>query len=1387
MAVGKIGSFDLAKDNWEMYVDRLEQFFVANSVKSEVKVATLITVIGGDAYELMVSLCTPVKPATKTYSELVTLMKGHLNPKPSLLAERFKFRRRVQKGTENIATFVTDLKKLSKDCGFTADGLKENLRDQFVCGLVNEDIRQKLFTEDDTITFDKAYKLAVSMEAAEANAALIEGCTRHRTGDSVSTAAVTAVHQLGRASGPRGASGGRPAARAAGRGSSGGGPSAISGAGSGKFHNSEKNDAYFKCTVCGKFHNAATCKFKLYVCRLCNQEGHLKRMCPKLRSRTSLYNVTEEKGVPVDDTDSTGSEEVNNFSLNTKRLSIFAPYTVDVYIDGILLNMEIDTGSSISCISLQCYQNLFSHCRLQKTDLVLRYYTGENVKPVGKITPTVRFKRICKQLELYVIENGKTSLLGRCWLNELKIDDSILTCNSIENVNGVFSETEFSSRYCEVFAEGLGRFTGGKVGFLAYALRGPVERALEQMVRDGILTPVATSDWATPIVPVVKKDGSIRVCADYKLTLNKCLEVDHYPLPKVDDLLTKLHGGDKFTKLDLSQAYAQFELDDSKKYTVINTHRGLFMYNRLIYGLASSPGIFQRKLEQLFADMPRVGVFLDDIIITGEDDRAHIDTLHEVFDRLQRFGLKIKKDKCTFFANSVTYLGFIISKRGVHTCPDKIDAIKNVAAPTNVSELRSFLGLVMYYAKFVPNISTILAPLYALLRKEVKYEWSAECTRAFEKVKSLLVSSDVLAHYSPALPLVLTTDASGVGVGAVISQLQPGGAERPVAYASRVLNAAEKAYSQIEREALAIIYGVRKFHQYLYGRKFTLRTDHKPLVTIFGDKTGIPVMAASRMQRWAVILAGYDYSIEYVRSEKNAADALSRLPVGKEKRQGNECTYLNFIQNFLPITRKMVVEHTSKDEVLKRVFLYIQSGWPDICKEESIQPYFTRRNEFYIETGCIIWGYRLVIPSSLRETLLRELHVGHLGIVKMKSVARSIMWWPGIDKDIEGWCKQCTTCALESAAPPRAPPQPWPHVAEPWARLHLDLLGPMHGETFLIVIDSTTKWLEIFKMQRTTASAVIKVLRETFARYGLPKEVVSDNGPPFSSREYTDFMTANGIKVTFTAVYHPSSNGAAENAVNLCKRAMKKALRDGSDVDAALQSYLMMYRNVEHSSTGASPAMLLQRRTLRSRLDLLRSDRQVESRVHEAQRKQIAHSGGTARDFSTGEKVWVRDYTGGKWAAGRIDEKVGTRNFVIGRESGPPIRRHVDQIRKRRSSFGVTLSEADTPASNEATGSPRPVAAELPITEVPIAESPIAEVPITEVPTTLGAGNVGPHACPRAGTPELVDIPCAAEPAQGSQPRSTTTASEEAAPAPRNRPKRVRKPVKRYGFDLDID
>ncbi|XP_050679665.1 uncharacterized protein K02A2.6-like [Leptidea sinapis] len=309
------------------------------------------------------------------------------------------------------------------------------------------------------------------------------------------------------------------------------------------------------------------------------------------------------------------------------------------------------------------------------------------------------------------------------------------------------------------------------------------------------------------------------------------------------------------------------------------------------------------------------------------------------------------------------------------------------------------------------------------------------------------------------------------------------------------------------------------------------------------------------MQRWAIILGGYQYDIEYVHTSKNGADALLRLPPHRpasQSQQQEEVTYLNLVQDFIPITSQEVRKATEKDTVLRQVLTNIKAGWSLYCQQDELKSFFARRQELYVEGGCIMWGYRMIIPQTLRSTILKELHSSHQ-VVKMKSEARSFVWWPHIDRDIEV-SQLCMICAAEGSAPPRVTSQPWPYCSEPWSRLHMDFLGPYEGKTFFVLIDSTTKWIEAFLMARTTASAVIKVLRETFARFGLLKEVVSDNGPPFASQEMDYFMKLNGILHTFTAPYHPASNGAAEGVVKLCKKTIKKAIREKKDVEETLQA-----------------------------------------------------------------------------------------------------------------------------------------------------------------------------------------------------------------------------------------
>ncbi|CAC5377656.1 Uncharacterized protein K02A2.6 [Mytilus coruscus] len=373
----------------------------------------------------------------------------------------------------------------------------------------------------------------------------------------------------------------------------------------------------------------------------------------------------------------------------------------------------------------------------------------------------------------------------------------------------------------------------------------------------------------------------------------------------------------------------------------------------------------------------------------------------------------------------------------------------------------------------------------------------------------------ILTHFNPELPVTLACDASPYGLGAVISYRYPNGSDRPIAFASRSLAPAEKNYSQIDKEALGIIWGIKKFHSYLYGRKFKLITDHQPLIYIFNSEKGVSVTASARLQRYSLFLSGYEYEIEFRGTAKHAnADSLSRLPLKSTEVD----TSLKMVESFhiaqmeaIPVSNKQVQQETRNDRVLGLITTFTQDGWNTIHKDGEYAPYYSRRNELTVHQGCLMWGVRVIIPSKLRSQVLGQIHEGHLGVVKMKALARSFVWWPGIDQDIEKLAKACNGCQQNQNSPKGAPLNAWEWPSKPWDRVHIDFAGPFLGSMFLIMVDAHSKWPEVIKMKNITSESTINVLRTIFSRNGIPSRIVSDNGPQFTSQEFENFMQLNGI------------------------------------------------------------------------------------------------------------------------------------------------------------------------------------------------------------------------------------------------------------------------------------
>lgn len=1255
MPIGKIESFQVGTHNWDTYVRRIKQFITLNDIDVSLHVATLVTLVGSECYDLMCDLCSPDQPEDKTFDVLVQLVKDHLEPERSEIAERHIFRQRKQQQGESVRSYLQSLKHLAKTCNFGAS-LEVNLRDQFVSGLYSEEMRSRLFAEKN-VDYKRGVELAMALEAAERHANVASAPGAEATSAGSSAGANDGLHRVG---GVAAAPAAAPKRRA--------------------------------CPRCGKpGHAEGRCRYKHYSCDKCGEKGHLKSVCNRSEKGGNSTKKTNKGQFYLDSSVTESDTDINcnfynmshnNLSSNINVCEDDGPYYIKLNIEGMFLKFEVDTGSKISAISKKLYDKMFYKFPIISKILTFKSYTGDVIQTLGYILVTITYNNKELKLKLYVITNGGPPLMGRTWIKQLKLSsfDALNNHHYVSDDNSLAKTLK--DEYPEVFTEGLGTFKSQirlylndttpvfvKARPLPLAMRVRVERELDRLQAEGVIYKVDRSDYGTPIVPVVKTNGDIRICGDYKVTINPRLKDFHYPLPRIEDLFATLGGGERFTKLDLSNAFQQCLLHkDSRPMTAITTHMGTFVYNRVPFGIKCIPENFQKIMEETLSGLPFTAVFADDICVTGTCMSSHISNLKAVLQRLKENGLRVNYGKCQFFKESVTYLGYKIDKQGLHTDDKKIKAIVAAPSPCNITQLRSFLGLVNFYSKFCINMSDVLKPLYDLLKKHVKWNWDSKCENAFTKIKNVLSSSPVLAHYDPNLQLILAVDSSPYGLGAVLLQRYDDGSERPVGCASRTLNQAESNYSQLDKEALAIVFGVTKHHQYLYGRHFILRSDHRALSYILGDNKGIPVTAASRIQRYAVKLAAYDFKIEFVRSERNCfADALSRLPLSSRERvrDDEEYSYLNFVEEHFPLSFKQIKTETDKDSLLKKIAGYVMFGWPPQVLIDKEKPYFNRKDSLHIDHGCLVWGYRIVIPKVLQQLILQEIHEGHPGIVKMKQIARNYVWWETLDSDIERTCSECAACVSQRAQPAPAPLHSWPWPEQPWSRLNVDFLGPLHNRYYLIIVDAHSKWIEVERVSTTSATVVIDSFRRLFARFGIPRKIVSDNGPPFSSVEFCSYLKHNGIKHLPVAPYHPSSNGAAENAVRTIKRVLKKASRENVNDNTALCKFLFMYRNTEHSTTGREPAVAMFGRRLRGRLDLLRPD--TAELVRDAQ---LAHEQRAAkqrpplRQAGVGDAVIVRDYSKHrqKWAEGEVVRRSGPVTYAVKTNDGHLHRRHIDQL-----------------------------------------------------------------------------------------------------------------------------
>ncbi|XP_058128391.1 uncharacterized protein K02A2.6-like [Anopheles ziemanni] len=1225
--------FDRRKSKWLRWVDRLETAFEIYGVTAErVKRNYLLHYMGTETYDVICDKVAPDAPRDRTYDQIVTTLNEFYSPQPLEIAENYKFNSRRQgdkdatSAEESVDEYLVALRRMAASCNF-GDYLEKALRNQLVFGIKRSDIRDRLL-ERRTLTLQEARDIAVGMELSRKGRTEIEGCAPKQDMHAVYHPPGKGAKKPNRAERPN--------------------------------TSSEKPSCY----RCGdKSHLANTCKHKNTVCSCCKTKGHLAKVCLKKKKMESR--------------DTTQTHHVESVKIR-EVFTVCAPshykkLWLNVTLNQKIIKFEVDTGSPVSIMSEEHQRRLFPNAQLRESGTSLVSYCNTPIVVRGILDVEVQLADKTMLLPLYVTKSNKHPLVGREWLVQMEIDWQRLVAESVNTVEPDVNHhaTDCKAvleRYPKVFEASIGRISNMqahlrlrentrpvflKARKLPFNMIKMVEDELEKLVQEGVLSKVDSSSWATPIVPIRKAHNRVRICGDYKQTVNPNLVVDRHPLPTIDELFASLAGGKKFSKIDLVQAYLQLEVaPEDREILTLSTHRGLYRPNRLMYGIASAPAIWQRQIEVILQGIEGVSVFLDDIKITGDTEQKHLRRLEEVLSRLNERGIRVNREKCQFFADKIEYCGYLIDANGIHKIQKKVEAIQQMPTPKNREEVRSFVGLINYYGRFLQNLSTILYPLNNLLKQDVPFQWNKQCNDSFKRVKEQVQSEKCLVHYTPELPVLLATDASPYGVGAVLSHVYPDGSERPIQFASQTLNRVQQKYMQVDKEAYAIVFGVRKFFQYLYGRKFTLLTDNQAITKIFAEQKGLPVMSALRMQHYATFLQSFEYNIRFRKSADHAnADAMSRMPLNtidpEDEMEESDAIELNQIET-LPLTAMELENAVAKDKQIQKLLQGIRHS-----RAVDAQDRFgIDQQEFTIQKGCLLRGIRVYIPPSLRRKVLEELHSAHFGTTRTKSLARGYCWWPGMDQEIERMVANCTDCQSVKPEPAKANLHCWETPSAPFQRVHVDFAGPFMDKYFFIYVDAFSKWPEVKICKSITAEHTVNMCRELFSTFGIPSVIVSDHGVQFTSVLFKEFLKMNGVVHKMGAPYHPATNGQAERYVQTIKNKLKAVKCSKSQIHLELCNILLTYRKTIHPATGKSPSMLVFGRQIRSRLDLMLPTSDKSNK-----------EGLEVRQFQVGDRVRVRDFLShDKWKFGRIAERVGKLRYNVHLDDGRIWERHIDHI-----------------------------------------------------------------------------------------------------------------------------
>jgi len=1124
MATRQIGEMPLLYPDVDLYFKRLQFYLIATDQESKAK-AVLLSTCGERSFRLISTLMAPADLESKdvTFSKIQTAVIDHLKPRLIIHYERHLLHTMMQNTEEDVSCFLERLKQQANKCEF-GTLLDDLLLSQFIFGLRSQETRSKLLAMS-------SLTLTIAVQEAQ----LHETITMSDSSQpSISTLRSTRSFKQHEA------------------------------VNSHRFVRQEKLPA---CMSCGKTtHRRADCRFRNATCFKCNRVGHIQTVCRAPSEPRSISFVDEQE-----------CANSGESSIAALEVSMAKMWYERCFVNGKPVDFLVDTGSEATILPQDTVENLGLVFETYSGPY-LRAYGGSQVPVLGKIdNASIKAERtrLDHRVSILVTGLGTKAILGMDSLPQLGLVQT--TCAPITVGDEVTASLRLKS---DATLDGMVY----PARSLPFSMKVLVEAELKRLLAAGVIERCENPKVAAPIVPVIKTSPTsthpIRLCGDYSRTINKIIDPGAYRMPKLEEILTKTTGAKFYTVLDLHDAYLQVNLDRESQYlTCISTHMGYFTFTKLQFGISAAPLIFQEIMDKVLAGIPNVSSYQDDILIATPTREAHDITLQCVRQRLSKHGFKINGAKSQVCVDAVKFLGFLLSDGKLIPHPDRLKALEQMPFPRNKDELRSLLGALRHYGHFCRNFSLRARDLYSLLKRDSRWEWSDRHRNAVIEIKSEIMKG-IITAYDIRKPLYISCDASQRGIGYVLSHDRE--QKNVVWLGSRILAKAEMNYSNIEREALAIVEAVKYFHQFIAARKFTILSDHAPLRFILGK--GQSERVSARLQRWAIVLKSYDFTVEYTRPEKNCvADSLSRLPM----RSDSVVPVVNLLnirslEEFSNGETLLKIISESKDPVLLRLKRFITQGWPSYVPDQ-LKSFSKGKEEYSVQSGVIYRGLRVVPPRSLRQRVLYVLHENHPGIVKMIRLARQYFWWPGIDADINAFVQRCTTCQIHARKRTNANLSSWDEATNFLERLHIDV-AYFKGHKMLVLVDAYSKWVDVHQVRTTTAAATIAALRQTFKYVGLPQAIVTDNGTNFSSADFAKFLERNFIRHIRTPPGHHQSNGQVERVIQELKFALRKVNGvDSDNLQKAIASFCLSF-NTGPACNGAVPGAMVFLKTPRTLL-----------------------------------------------------------------------------------------------------------------------------------------------------------------------------------------------------------